>query len=308
MLSRIANNLFWMARYLERAEHMARFINVNYFSSLDAPVTISKPFILASIQRMNGQLVDNQTEEEILYQITFDRKNPNSIISSVTFARENARSSRDIISTELWEAINKYYHFVISYNIDAFKKTHLFDFLQQVNSMNMVIKGRIDSTLIHNNVWDIIKVGLHVERAVQVIRALQTKFEDIKELDRNDRSIAVNSHQLATLLRGLESFDMSRKHYKKAPTIENSVEFLFLNPDFPRSYLFCLQRINLHLNRISPAKFAARNSAEYLASKNLCKLQYTSIEEVLEDFEEKLNLYLGLTNDLARKIETQYLI
>lgn len=297
-----------MARYVERAEHMARFINVNYFSSLDAPVTISKSFILAAIQRMNGQLVDKQSEEEILYQITFDRKNPNSIINSVTFARENARSSRDIISTELWEAINKYYHFVISYNVEAFKKTHLFDFLQHVNSMNMVIKGRIDSTLIHNNVWDIIKVGLHIERAIQVIRALQTKFEDIKELDSKDRSIAVNSHQLATLLRGLESFDMSRKHYKKAPTIENSVEFLFLNPDFPRSYLYCLQRIHLHLNRISTAKFASPDSAEYLTSKYLSKLQYTEVDEILEEFEVKLNHYLGLTFELAKKIESQYLI
>ncbi len=307
MLSRIANNLFWMARYLERAEHMMRFVNVNYFSSLDAPVSISKSFVLDSILRMNGGESFKGDESEILHYVTFDKENPSSIVNAITFARENARAARDMISTEMWESTNKYYHFVTNYDQEAYKKTHLFDFAQQVNSWNMIVKGRIDSTLIHNNVWDIIKIGLFTERAIQILRALITKVQDINQLDEKVGSIGVRSHQLATLLRGLESFDMSRKQYRKAPTVENSLEFLLLNPDFPRSLLFCLSRLSNHLDRISPDKKPKNDTVLYQAKKNFNNLSYTSVEDMQSDLEGQLRSYLGMMYDFAGQIEEEYL-
>lgn len=307
MLSRIANNLFWMARYLERAEHMSRYINVNYFSSLDAPVTVNKEFVLKSILRMNGSAIDSKDEGEILFHVAFNKENPASVINYVINSRENARSARDVISTELWESINRYYHFVVNYDVEAFKTTHLFDFAQQVTNMNMVIKGRMDSTLIHNNVWDIIKLGFHVERCIQILMAILTKLQDIQYLESDDSSTAVRSHQLATLLRGLESFDMSRKYYKKAPTLQNSVEFLLLNPDFPRSFLFCLQRIDRHLSNISSSKHHVQDSVEYFASKQACMLQFTTIEDLQNKLEDSLLNYINISYDLAARIEKQYL-
>lgn len=307
MLSRIANNLFWMTRYLERAENMVRFINVNYFSSLDAPVTIGKPFVLDSILRMNGDNHFKGTEHEILHRVTFDKSNPNAMINLVVNARENARSARDMISTELWESINRYYHFVINYDVEAYKKTHLFEFANQVNNHNMIIKGRVDSTLVHNNVWDIIKLGFHIERCIQILRALTIKLEDIRSLESFDKSNAANSHQLATLLRGLESFDMSRKHYKRAPTLHNSLEFLLLNPDFPRSLLFCMIRIGQHLGRISQQKHPAKDSVEFLLNKNLCMLQYSTIEELSTDLESNLQKFIGAIYTIAMRVEQQYL-
>jgi uncharacterized alpha-E superfamily protein len=307
MLSRIANNLFWMARYLERAEHMMRFINVNYFSSLDAPVSISKSFVLESILRMNGGESFEGDESEILQYVTFDKENPSSIINAISFARENARAARDMISTEMWESTNKYYHFATSYDQKAYNATHLFDFAQQIASWNMIVKGRIDSTLIHNNVWDIIKIGLFTERSIQILRALITKVHDINQLDAKVGSIGVRSHQLATLLRGLESFDMSRKQYRKAPTLENSVEFLVLNPDFPRSLLFCLSRISNHLDRLSPEKKPKNNSVLYQAKKNFNNLTYTSIENLSGDLEGQLKNHLNLMYQFAKQIEEEYL-
>ena len=118
MLSRIANSLFWMGRYIERAEHLSRYLKVHYFSALDAPHSQSKTALLESILNMSG-LNEAYTkkhkkihEQELVSFMTLDTANPFSIISNINYGRENARGARDSITTELWESINIYYHSV----------------------------------------------------------------------------------------------------------------------------------------------------------------------------------------------------
>ena len=131
MLARVANNLFWMGRYIERSEHIARYMNVNYFSSLDAPNIKSqdRQFVLRSMLFMLGDPEKDDAkiliEEDVLFSIGLDTDNPFSIISTVKLARENANSARDLISTELYEAINKFYHFVLNYPKGVFVKNGL---------------------------------------------------------------------------------------------------------------------------------------------------------------------------------------
>lgn len=108
MLSRVANNLYWMGRYIERADHLARYSNANYFSTLDAPIlkAYDRSFVLESMLFMAGIFdMEKVVERDVLFRIGLDQKNTNSILSNVTFARENARGARNVISTELWEAI-----------------------------------------------------------------------------------------------------------------------------------------------------------------------------------------------------------
>lgn len=286
MLSRIANNLFWMGRYLERIEHTARYTKVNYFSSMDAPISISKDLVLHSILKMNGSKLPKKdfNEQNVLQNIAFEKNNPASIINSVTFARENARGARDIISTELWESINKYYHFVLNYNQEAYRTTRLYDFTQNSIEQLTIIKGQMDATLVHNEVWSIIKLGIYLERAAQILRAIRTKWDDIQTLKGNEKeNISLLSHQLAALLRGLESFDMSRKHYRRAPNLSDSLEFLILNNKFPRSVTSCLRKVCEQITEISVSKTPSKNSAEFLANKKYAQLKHLSIEEILED-------------------------
>src|SRR6478609_7316508 len=115
MLSRIANSLLWMGRYLERAQHTSRYITVHYFGSLDAPVVSRKEFVIDSICDMTGvehELHGDLEDNTIIYKIMMDELNPVSIKSCIINARENARGARDVLSSELWEAINKFYHSV----------------------------------------------------------------------------------------------------------------------------------------------------------------------------------------------------
>jgi uncharacterized alpha-E superfamily protein len=119
MLARVANNLFWMGRYIERSEHIARYLRVNYFSSLDAPheLSQSRQFVLKSLMFMVGAPNTSNKdldEADVLYNIGLNPDKEYSIINCIKMARENANSARDIISTELYEAINKFYHFVLN--------------------------------------------------------------------------------------------------------------------------------------------------------------------------------------------------
>ncbi len=307
MLSRIANNLFWMGRYLERAESMTRFTKVNYFSALDGPIAISRDLALKAILRMNGTNLTDQSEEDTLQHVTFARDNGNSVISSVVAARENGRSARDVISAELWESINKYYHFVQDYKVDDYKKTHLFDFSQRANDMVTVIKGKVDSTLVHDETWDVIKAGLFVERAIQILRTVQIKYEDIEMLAKEDSSIAVRSYQVATLLDTLESFDISKRHCTGAPDLTSALQFLILQPEFPRSFLFCFDKVRFHIDRLSQAKYPAKDSVEYFIDKHLSRMKYMVVDEVETDVTGTITQLTNLMYEIAGKIEQQYM-
>lgn len=294
MLSRIANNLFWMGCYIERVEHSARFTKVNYFAALDAPANISNKFSINSLLRMNGTVGKKTTSvENALNQIGFDKENPNSIINCVTAVRENARSARDILSTELWETINRYYHFTLNYDSEAFSKTNLFDFSQKIIEQTSIIKGRIDSTLIHNDSWLVISLGIFVERCSQILRIISTKLEDLKKIKNDDNSLAIRYHQIETMLRSLESFDMSRKFYRQAPDLENSLEFLLLNPKFPRSILSCSKKIKKLIVELEGLERFPQDSAGFKAGKLVAELSYLSVEEIMED---KENYIINLQN------------
>ncbi len=307
MLSRIANNLFWAGRYIERAEHTARYLQVNYFSALDAPISVQRNFVLDSILRMNGYNQITPLEEgQVLLTVALSDENPNSIIQTIRNARQNTRGSRDILSSELWEAINKTYHFVTNYNVEQFKHTHLFDFTQSLTELVSSIKGKIDSTLLHNEAWAMIKLGLYIERAYQILNAILTKLDDIEHLRDTGDAPSMVSYQLATLLRGLEAFDMSRQHYKRALTGTDALEFLLFNEQFPRSVLACLSKIENQLSLLNEGSSAKQDSSEFLAGKFYCELKYMTIDEV----EANLRGYLQQARDhifvLCEKVDEEY--
>ncbi len=186
MLSRTAENLFWMGRYLERTEHLARYINVQYFFSLDTPHPKQRDLALLSIADMIGfelqHMKKNVREEEVLVGAALSESNPVSILSTTFMARENARAVRDNISTELWEAMNNFYHFVSNYPIDVYKTRGLADFTQNVFRYCSTVRGKIQYTLLYNTSWLFIQLGLHLESAAQIVRILISKVNDINEI------------------------------------------------------------------------------------------------------------------------------
>jgi len=207
MLARVANNLYWMGRYIERSEHIARYLNVNYFSSLDAPneLSQSRQFMLRSLLFMVGQpVLDDKevlSEEKVLFDLGLNQENYNSIIANVKMARENANSARDLISTELYEALNRFYHFVLNYSTEHFVKRGLYDFTVNITERTAVLRGKIRGTLLHDQVYAIILLGTNIERATQIIRMVNAKTNDAQKAKGSSGDLVGNSFECSTLLK-----------------------------------------------------------------------------------------------------------
>ncbi len=312
MLARVANNLFWMGRFIERSEHIARYMNVNYFSSLDAPNQISqdRQFVLRSMLFMIGEPENDVnkilTEEDTLYKIGLDPEFQFSILNNVKQARENANSARDLISTELYEAINKFYHFVLNYPREIFIKSGLHDFTTNVVEMSAILRGKIRGTLLHDSVYAIILMGVNIERATQITRIINTKYNDALLAQGSYDAKFSKSFEWTTLLKCAESYDMMRRFYKKTPTSISTLEFLILNPNCPRSVMNALNQVYKHVKTLNPEKKYNKNSTAFLIGRVRAEYEYKFIEEIEQDIKSFIEEILKSLSDISNKVDQEF--
>lgn len=301
MLARVANNLFWMGRYIERSEHLARFLNVNYFSSLDAPdeLSQSRQFVLRSVMYMSAnEIIDADIilkEEDVLYDVGLNLEKPYSIINAFINTYENARSARDLISTELFENINRINHRIKGYSVENFVKSGLYDFTTLVTKSSSQIRSKIQSTLLHDEAYAVIMLGVNLERAIQVSRIINSKVSDVSAAKEMYNDNTVGNYQWTTLLKCVSTYDMMRRFYKKTPSRRNTLEFIILNEKCPRSIKNSLHQIYKYISIITQNKDIPTDSAAFLIGKMKAELEYQLIEDVDADLEE-------FTSDLIRKL------
>jgi uncharacterized alpha-E superfamily protein len=305
MLSRVAENLYWMGRYLERTEHLARYINVEYFSYLDVAHPHLQELAILSIADMIGlpkpEMNAGISEEEILVSSALDENNPVSILSALFAARENARSARESVSSELWEAINNFYHFVAHYPVDMYKTRSLSDFTNNVVRHCSNVRGRIQNTLLHDVGWLFIQLGIQVESASQIVRIMISKMNDIEEVSRLKLGRYMQEHQWEILLDCLEAMDMCKKYYTTAPNRINTLEFLLFNPDFPRSVVSRLDLILRYLKRIDKKEDCGKKRIDFRVARLIASYQYLEVQEIdgnLPAFLEELLSKIYRVSDL----------
>jgi uncharacterized alpha-E superfamily protein len=284
MLSRVANSIYWMSRYLERAENVARFIDVNLNLTLDMPAEFGEQW--APLVNTTGDLDQFSkryrvpTRENVLHFLTFDRDNPNSILSCVRHARENARSVREIISSEMWEQANRFYLLVK----DAAKNKSVIanpnEFYSEVKLASHLFDGITEATMSHGEAWHFLQVGELLERADKTSRILDVKYFILLP-DAQAVGTAIDNIQWAALLKSASAFEMYRKHSKQIDPIKVA-DFLILNRDFPRSVHSCLGRAANSLHAITGSSLNAfTNKAEQGLGRLLGDLNYTQIEEII---------------------------
>ena len=312
MLARVANNLFWMGRYIERSEHLARFLNVNYFSSLDAPdeLSQSRQFVLRSVMYMSANEIieaDITLEEEaVLFNVGLNLEQPYSIINTFINAHENARSSRDLISTELFECINRINHSIKGYPIEKFVKSGLYEFTSIVTQSASEIRSKIKSTLLHDEVHAIIMLGVHLERALQVSRIINSKLSDVAASKEIYGDSIDGSYQWSTLLKCVSTYDMMRRFYKKTPSRKTSLEFLILNEECPRSIKNCLTQIYKYICIISKNRQIPNDSAAFLIGKMKAEFEYKLITDIDDNLEEFIADLIEKLVLIADKLEANY--
>lgn len=330
MLSRVADSLYWMSRYIERAENTARLLDVNLqlmldFEGLDDETLTGHwlPIIASSgVVESFNKLYPRADSSSVLDFLTFNTRNPNSILSCVNAARENARMVRDQISGEMWEVINRTYHGLRIRDAASIQQSGLYEFYDELKQSSMLFQGLSDSTFTHDQGYKFIQAGKYLERADQTSRILDIKYHMLLP-DPNEVGGAVDLAQWMAVLRSCSAFEAYHHRYVDEIQPWNVAEFLILSPTFPRSIRFCLSTLDYHLRSISfTAQGQFSNSAEQLSGRLRSELIYTTIEEIyregLHEYIDRIQMRLiGLHNailecyvyqpeiDIGREIEQQ---
>ena len=306
MLSRVANSLYWMSRYIERAENIARILDVNlqllldYRSLNEAQMREHwMPIIQTSgDQDTFAERNRGATAEAVAQFMVFAPDNPNSLFSSVCQARENARMVRDQIAVETWEELNRLYLFVQSPEAQRMCRNTPTDFFNEIKASSVQLIGLSYATHIHNEGWWFGHAGRFIERADKTSRILDIRYHSLPPRGLPQTVSQTDVLGWTAIVRSCSAWDAYKAIYGGEVHPRSVAEFLLLNEDFPRSVRFCVGGLNDALRRISGvAEGRFSNDAEKLAGRLVAELQFSTIEEIfdfgLHDYLDKLQLKLN---------------
>ncbi len=246
MLSRVAENLYWHGRYLERAEDLGRLINVNAHLMLDLPRKISPgwaPLIrITASQEGFDELFDEAGERQVVRFLLADERNPGSILSSLHQARENLRAARDLVPREVWEETNNLYLLAQDQLTGNISKRRRHEFLRTMILRCQQISGMLTDTMSHDHAWNFMLLGRYQERADMTTRILDVRSADLLPKDVEDL-IPYDQLQWMSVLKSLTAYQMYRRHVRLRVRGPDVLRFLLRDPAFPRSVAFCLQQL-----------------------------------------------------------------
>ena len=308
MLSRVADAIYWMNRYIERAENYARFMDVNYNISLELPRETPeqwKPLVVTTGDWKHFEcLYGTADKNSVIFYLGFDERNTNSIYNSIIKARENARSMRPEITKEVWEQINMLYYLVKDgHDKKLWKKKDPRSFFTEIKKGCQLLYGIYDSTISRNEAFHFGKIGQQMERADKTSRVLDVKYHMLLPTIDSVGS-AMDLMQWSALLKTVSAYDMYRKKYGKLTPL-NISEFLILDKAFPRSILKCLVMAETSIREITGRGEGYSNTAEKKLGILRSGLEYEDIgsifkkglHEYLDNFQLNLNEVSGSIYD-----------
>ncbi|MBW4486740.1 MAG: alpha-E domain-containing protein [Trichocoleus desertorum ATA4-8-CV12] len=306
MLSRVADSIYWLNRYVERAENVARFIEVNLNLLLDSPAGVTQqwePLILTTgdlplFQQRYGEA----TADNVMRFLTFDRQYPNSILSCLSAARENARSVREVISSEMWQQLNAFY-FMVKEAAEAEATPEWQDFFAEVKMSSHLFAGIMDATMTHSEGWHFGQIGRLLERADKTARILDVKYFILLP-SAKDVGTTLDQLQWMALLRSASAYEMYRKRQRHRINPTAVAEFLVLDREFPRSIQFCILQAERSLHLITGTPTGTwSNPAERAVGRLRSELGYLTIDDIIEaglhEFLDKIQRQL---NDIGEKV------
>jgi uncharacterized alpha-E superfamily protein len=290
MLSRVADSLYWMSRYLERAEHTARVVNVNLNLTLDrTPVAAARHWgsLVASL-RTPPTVVGSTSLTDVATTSTFDLANKDSIAACIAAARENARQVREQISSEMWEQLNSLFLGVRDASLDAGWTSRTYEFLSSVTQGAHLFAGITDATMTHGEGWQYIQVGRFLERAISTAAILDAHYREF--LGSVDQPTEVDEYvEWVGLLRSCCAFEAYCRRYTADLRSRRIAEFLILDSEFPRSIRFAADRVETAVRAIARLSGRGGGRAERLAGRLRASLNYGQVDEIMD---ESLERYL----------------
>ncbi|ALS62064.1 MULTISPECIES: alpha-E domain-containing protein [Pandoraea] len=326
MLSRTADHLFWMARYMERAENTARLLDVNLQNLLlpqdviddeddNAPISLAglndeagwrATLRISELEPAFNRKHSRATRANVLDFVVRDRDNPSSIACCLAAARENARAVRGTLTTELWETVNStWLEFPRMIDLLEHDPAHLFEWVKVRSHLS---RGVSFGTLFQDDAFYFTRLGLFLERADNTARILDVRFHEAVRTDRAgpDASHPTDFYYWSAVLRSVSGFEIYRKVYRDVITPERVVELLMLNAHMPRSLLASLTGVCENLATLSNAQ---SGDVERYAGKLHAELKYTDIQQIQQQgLHPVLTEFLERVSVLGNKISQTFLI
>jgi uncharacterized alpha-E superfamily protein len=302
VLRRVANHLYWTARYLERAEWRARLVDVNYHLLVESPPGPSGAW--GAMLAITGDREDFDAryaaddEASVLGYYTFDEKNPSSIRSCIEFARENCRALRHRISSELWLEINTLYLDAQRWTPAGLEVSGVYGFFSDLRERFYRIAGVIQTTISRDVGYDFLAIGRALECAENISRLLDVKYHVLLPA-LEDVGSPLDLSQWAALLRSASALEAYRRSYGNMIRADKVVEILLFDGSFPRAARFCIDRLGSALGRVESGAMHLNGNSRVPAAHALgVRLRAGAAATVIES---GLHEYLlGIQEDCAR--------
>ena len=311
MLSRTADQLYWMARYVERAENMARILDVTYRMSLMPGGAREGTSIWLSALEISGQREhfesrhDTVSGPQVMRYLALDPDSPSSIYSSIRAARENARALRSSITTEMWESLNGTWLELRDTDAETFDIGGYRNFFDWVKDRSHLFYGVIEGTLIMDESYHFIHLGGGIERADNTARLLDGKYHVLLP-SVADVGGAVDYYHWGAVLRAVSAFRAFHKVYSNVVTANRVAELLVLRDDMPRSLHACYNRITSHLDSLCGGR---GYECQRMAGEIHARLHYGRMSEILEvGLHEFLTDFVERNTNAAAQIQRDFLM
>lgn len=310
MLSRVADAVYWASRYVERAENVARFVNVNLDLMLEAPISQRpswEPLVLTTgDQEWFAEHYKQPTPETVTHFLSFDRRYPNSVVSSVSFARENARTVREVISREMWQELNELYLMVKEASRSPGPIEEMAGYFERVKLAGIHYAGVTDATLSHRDAWHFCRLGRLLERADKTSRILDVKYF-ILQPSQKQGGPTIDQVGWTALLNSASALQMYRQT-EHVISPHRVARFLLLNEEFPRSIHYCVRRAQRSLHALTGTPVGNYTTeAERLLGKLVADLDYTDIDQVMDfGLHEYLDQIQTTLNSVSTSIQKRF--
>ena len=311
MLSRTADHLYWMARYTERAENLARILEVNYRMSLlpQGPELVEQGWIatLTIIGLLDAfkQRYEVVTPANAIAFMVFDRENPLSIYSCIRAARENSRAVRGTLTSEIFETMNATWLEMREKEMSSASDAEMGNFFEWVKHRSHLARGVIQGTMLRDEAWHFTWLGTYLERSDSTARILDVKYHLL--LPRGEKAGgATDYYQWSALLHSVSAFEIYRRVYRDLITPRRVAELLVLRDDMPRSLHRCISQVYTHLTALHNAQ---SDETERRAGELQASLRFGRIDEIFEmGLHEYLVKFLGRTRDLGERVARDFLV
>jgi uncharacterized alpha-E superfamily protein len=301
MLSRVANSIYWFGRNTERVENTARLVRVNANLLLDLPRRSGEgwaPLIaITGSRELFYSLYTQPDETSVVRFLLVDDRNPNSVISTLANARENLRTTRDIIPREVWEQVNRLHIYVGKQGGRGIQGARLHDFLDQIVLGSHLISGLLTGTMSTDVAYQFVRMGFNIERADMTTRIIDVRAADL----RTEPGVEHTPYQnllWMSILKSLTADHMYRRHMRQRVSGPDVLWFLLKDTAFPRTVLCCLSRIDESLKRAPGGITCQRTNARLRAlvqDADVPRLIAGHLHEFLDEIQ------IGLS-DLNRQI------